>query len=75
MLKHTWSDKYLLYYKKRMNSITVNMLYIAVANRFNRTEITYIQVTLPNYLKHAIDKDCKLDDSYNAQADYSNSYD
>ena len=25
--------------------------YIAVADRFNRTEITYIQVTLPPYLK------------------------
>ena len=27
------------------------MCYIAVADRFTRTEITYIQVTLPPYLK------------------------
>ena len=27
------------------------MVYIAVADRFTRTEITYIQVTVPLYLK------------------------
>ena len=37
-------------YTKRSGIQIPLILYIAVADRFTRTEITYIQVTLPPYL-------------------------
>ena len=38
-------------YTIRSGIHTLLIWYIAVADRFTRTEITYIQVTLPPYLK------------------------
>ena len=54
-VQHTWSDQYLIYcnnlYTLRSGIQIPIIWYIAVADQFTRTEITYIQVTLPHYLK------------------------
>ena len=55
MFTHTWIDRYLIYCNDLStirSGIQIPLIcYIAVADRFTRTEITYIQVTLPSYLK------------------------
>ena len=54
MFMYTWSDQYLIYCNDlyTISGIQIPLVwYIAVADRFTRTEITYIQVNLPPYLK------------------------
>ena len=54
MFRHTWSDQYLNDVYTIRSGIQIPLIgYVAVADRFTTTEITYIQVGLPSYLKPA----------------------